>query len=235
MSIKGLPFFCSWSGGKDSCLALYYAIREGGKPRALFTTLTEKGDKTRAHGLSLELLHSQSAALGIPLVTRATSWDNYTSVFTSVLQQLKEEGVEAGVFGDIDLEAHREWVEKTCFSAGILPYLPLWKKPRRQLLEELLELGFKATIIAVKEGVLDKSLLGRTLDFELISSIEQSGVDPMGEQGEFHTVVTDGPIFSFPLPLIMGKQVFHDGYWFQQVQPMGLKGKTGRVKIHPLA
>ncbi|MGI9953087.1 diphthine--ammonia ligase [Moorellaceae bacterium AZ2] len=218
MSIKGLPFFCSWSGGKDSCLALYYAIREGGKPRALFTTLAEGGDKTRAHGLSLDLLHSQSAAMGIPLVTRATSWEDYTTVFISAIRQLKEEGIKAGVFGDIDLEVHREWVEKTCSSAGIFPFLPLWKKPRRELLRELLELGFKATIIAVKDGVLDKSFLGRTLDVELIGTIEKSGVDPMGEQGEFHTVVTDGPIFSFPLFLEMESQVLCDGYWFQQVR-----------------
>ncbi|GFN23906.1 diphthine--ammonia ligase [Thermanaeromonas sp. C210] len=229
MSIKGLPFFCSWSGGKDSCLALYYAIREGGKPRALFTTLAEGGDKTRAHGLPLDLLHRQSAALGIPLVTRATSWEDYTAVFISVLRQLKEQGIEAGVFGDIDLEAHREWVENTCSSAGIFPFLPLWKKPHRELLREFLELGFKATIIAVKDDILDKSLLGKTLDEEIIDRMERSGVDPMGEQGEFHTVVTDGPIFSFPLSLEMESQVLHDGYWFQQVRVApALAGKAGR-------
>lgn len=218
MSIKELPFFCSWSGGKDSSLALYYAIQDGGKPRALFTTLVEEGDKTRSHGLPLELLHAQSAALGIPLVARATTWESYTDVFVSAVKQFKEEGIKAGVFGDIDLEEHREWVEKTCDSAGVLPFLPLWKKPRRQLLRELLEVGFKATIIAVKDGVLDRSFLGRTLDAELIGSIERLGVDPMGEEGEFHTVVTDGPIFSFPISLEMGDQIFHDGYWFQQVR-----------------
>lgn len=218
MSIKELPFFCSWSGGKDSSLALYYAIRDGGKPRTLFTTLVEEGDKTRSHGLPLDLLRAQSAALGIPLVVRATSWESYTGVFISAVKQFKDEGIKAGVFGDIDLEEHREWVEKTCDAAGVLPFLPLWKKPRRQLLRELLEVGFKATIIVVRDGVLDRSFLGRTLDAELIDIIERSGVDPMGEEGEFHTVVTDGPIFSFPIFLEMGDQIFHDGYWFQQVR-----------------
>jgi len=213
-----LPFFCSWSGGKDSCLALYYALREGGEPRALFTTLAEGGDKTRAHGLPLDLLHLQARALGLPLVTRAISWEGYTTVFVSVVRQLKEQGIEAGVFGDIDLEAHREWVENTCSSAGVIPFLPLWKKPHRELLREFLELGFKATIIAVKGDVLDKSFLGKTLDEELIEGMERFGIDPMGEQGEFHTVVTDGPIFAFPLSLEMGDQVSHKGYWFQQVR-----------------
>lgn len=89
MSIKGMSFFCSWSGGKDACLALYYAIREGGKPQALFTTLAEGGNKTRAHGLPLDLLHRQSASLGIPLVTRATSWENYTELFISVIREFR--------------------------------------------------------------------------------------------------------------------------------------------------
>lgn len=217
MSLKGLTFFCSWSGGKDSCLALYYAIRDGGKPGALFTTLVESGERTRSHGLPLELLRAQSLALGIPLVTRPTSWENYTETFVAAARRFKEKGITAGVFGDIDLEAHREWVEKTCASAGILPVLPLWRRERRQLLREFLELGFKATIVVVKDGVLDRSFLGRQLDFGLIERFERLGIDPSGEEGEFHTVVTDGPIFSSRIDLRMGDQFFFDGYWFQDV------------------
>lgn len=120
-------------------------------------------------------------------------------------------------------------MENTCALAGIVPFLPLWKKPHRELLKEFLSLGFKATIIAVKAGVLDKNFLGKTLNEELIGEMERLGVDPVGEQGEFHTVVTDGPIFSFPLSLEMDGQVFCDGYWFQRVKVSPApSGKTGR-------
>ena len=216
-SIKGCPFFCSWSGGKDSCLAMYHAMREGGRPRFLLTMLTEDNERSRSHGLPVTLIRKQALALGIPLVVRATSWDDYEVTFLSALREFKRQGVEAGVFGDIDIDAHREWVEQVCCSATIRPYQPLWKQARRRLLEELFETGFKATIVVVKEGTLDRRFLGKTLDADVVSEIEEMGIDSSGEQGEYHTVVTDGPIFSAPLHLDMKRQVLRDGYWFLEV------------------
>lgn len=217
MSIKGCPFFCSWSGGKDSCLALYRAIREGGRPRSLLTMLTEGGERSRSHGLSVSLIRRQASALGIPVVVRATSWDNYEATFIAALCALQKDGIEVGVFGDIDIDSHREWVERVCSCTAIRPYHPLWKKARRDLLGELLELGFEATIVAVKEGVLDRRFLGTTLNMDVIGEIESIGIDPSGEGGEYHTVVTDGPTFTFALSLEMKEQVLRDGYWFLDV------------------
>ena len=111
--LAGRRFFCSWSGGKDAYLALQRAVAAGG-PAALVCMLHEDGRVSRGHGLPLALLEEQAAALGIPLVTRATSWDAYEATFVPLLQELRAQGVEAGVFGDIDLQAHRDWVEGVC-------------------------------------------------------------------------------------------------------------------------
>jgi len=215
--IKDCRFFCSWSGGKDSCLALYRAIEEGGRPRFLLTMLTEGGQVSRSHGLPLALLQEQSSALGIRLVVRDGSWDGYEAAFISALRELKKDGVEFGVFGDIDLEAHREWTERVCSVVGIRSYQPLWQKGRSDLLEEFFEAGFKATIVAVKDGVLDRRFLGKVLNADIVRQFTDAGVDACGENGEYHTVVTDGPIFSARLCLNVKKQVLRNGYWFLEV------------------
>jgi diphthine-ammonia ligase len=215
--MEGCPFFCSWSGGKDSCLALYRAIQSKGIPKALFTMLTEDGERSGSHGLPVDLIKAQSEALGIPLIMCESSWSNYEDNFLSVIRRFKEEGIECGVFGDIDLEAHLEWVERVCSIEAIRPYEPLWKEARQDILNEFLDLGFEATVIVTKQGTLDNSFLGRTLDLQVIADMVEAGIDASGEEGEYHTVVTDGPIFSFPLYLEEKEKVFRDGYWFLDV------------------
>ena len=216
-SIEGCPFFCSWSGGKDSCLALYRAITEKGMPRALFTMLSEDGERSRSHGLPVDLIEAQSEALGIPLVVRQSSWEDYEDNFLSVIRRFKEQGIECGVFGDIDLEGHLEWVERVCSAEAIRPYEPLWKEARQDILKEFMELGFEATVIVTKQGSLDKSFLGRTLDPKVIADMVEAGIDASGEEGEYHTVVTDGPIFSSPVNLQEKGRMLRDGYWFLDV------------------
>ena len=215
--IKNRTFFCSWSGGKDSCLAFYRAVGQSGRPRFLLTMLTEDGQRSRSHALPINLLQKQASALGIQLIVRSTSWDDYEKTFISTLLEFKKDGVQAGVFGDIDLEAHRQWTQRVCSVADIQSYQPLWKESRRDLLDELVGAGFKATIVAVKNDVLDKQFLGKTLDTDAIREIEKTGIDICGEEGEYHTVITDGPIFSTPLELNTKKQILRDGYWFLEV------------------
>ncbi len=216
-TIKDCPFFCSWSGGKDSCLALYHAIQEGGSPRFLLTTLEEEGERSRGHGLPVELVQKQASLLDISLVVRSTSWEGYEKNYLSVLREFSRDGIEVGVFGDIDLEEHREWVERVCSYVNMRPYLPLWKRERSDLLKELIETGFKATIVTVKDGVLDRRFLGKTLDSSLLQEIKNTGIDPSGEGGEYHTVVTDGPIFTASLNLGVNGQVHRDGHWALKV------------------
>jgi diphthine-ammonia ligase len=218
LSLNNSNFFCSWSGGKDSCLALYRSIKEGNHPKALLTMLVEDGQRSRSHGLPIHIIEEQAKVLGVPLRVCSASWSNYEENFTNVLKDLKNQGIEAGVFGDIDIEDHQKWVQKVCSKVQMDSYHPLWKEARRSLLMEFISLGFKATIVAVKEGVLDKSFLGKILDESLVLEIEKLGVDACGEEGEFHTVVTDGPIFSSPINIKLKDYLLIDGYWFQDLE-----------------
>jgi len=218
MNINNKKFFCSWSGGKDSCFSLYYALKQGGIPERLMTILIENGERSRSHGLSLNLLKKQSESLNIPRSTYAASWEVYESNFITGLKEIKKSDVNIGVFGDIDIEEHRNWVTKVCDKTNMSAYLPLWKKPRRQIAKEFIDHGFKAIIVAVKyDKLLGKELLGRELSEDLIKMFEKRGVDPAGENGEYHTLVTGGPIFTNNIEYRLEEKIFFNGYWFQSV------------------
>jgi len=218
---KGARFFCSWSGGKDSCLALHRALEAGGGPCVLLTMMTEAGDRSRSHGLSEALLREQASCLGLPIVLHPASWASYEEVFISAVGDLEGTGVRHGVFGDIDLEEHRAWVERVCRTAGVSAHEPLWKGDRRDLLREFIDSGFTATVVAIRDGVLPEEVLGRRIDWSLVDELEAAGVDASGEKGEYHTVVTDGPIFERPLRTEHGVRIVRDGYRFLDVRPLG--------------
>lgn len=213
-------FVTSWSGGKDSCLALDRAKRAGLEPAGLFTMFTEGGERSRSHGLTHAVLRAQAEALGLRLFTNNASWDDYESVFVDAWREFRLRGIASGVFGDIDIDDHRAWVQRVCDAADMRALHPLWKVPRRELLDEFLERGYRATVIAVREGVLDRSFLGRSLDQELIREFERLGIDACGENGEYHTVVTDGPLFQKALHLAQGEASCHAGVWFLDVTPI---------------
>ncbi|WP_206427363.1 diphthine--ammonia ligase [Clostridium rectalis] len=214
MNIQNKRFFCSWSGGKDSCLALYKAIKEGGRLVALFTMFTEEGVRSRSHGLDKKIIEQQAKVLKINLITASASWNDYEEVFLKELLNMKDKGIEVGVFGDIDLESSKQWVNMICDKACIKSMLPLWQEKREELVKEFIDLGFKAKIVSLKSSVMDKSYLGQILDKKLMNELKDIGVDPCGENGEFHTVVIDGPIFNNPLNLVIKDTVLKDGYWF---------------------
>jgi diphthine-ammonia ligase len=211
--LKGRRFFCSWSGGKDAYLALARAVAAGGQPAALLCMLHEDGRRSRGHGLPLPLLEAQAAALRIPLIARATTWDEYETTYVAIALELRAQGVEAGVFGDIDLQAHRDWVEGVCETAGLSCHLPLWHEPRRHLVDELLASGVRATVVAVDDSKLSASFLGRELTYPLVDELEAAGADACGEEGEYHTMVTDAPLFSALVPLAWDGHVSRDGHW----------------------
>ena len=218
-TLNGRHFFCSWSGGKDSCLALYRAHQRGGTPRLLLTMMTGDGSRSRSHGLPPAVLATQAEALDLPLSTGRAGWDDYEAVFLDRLAELRAEGITDGVFGDIDLAPHRQWVEWVCARHGITAHLPLWQETRRDLLAEFIGAGFSATIVAVNDARLPRSFLGRELDWPTVEDLEAAGVDACGEEGEFHTVVTGGPIFAEPLRLAHGEVTSHAGYSFLKVFP----------------
>lgn len=191
-----MKVFCSWSGGKESCLACYQAIQEGHEVASLLTMVTTTGNYTRSHRLSRELLIAQSQGLGIELHQRRASWNTYEKEFVRALTALKREGIEGGIFGDIDLNEHREWVERVCTKAGIVPLLPLWGMERKDLLRAFMAAGFEAIVVAVRNDIMDDHWLGKKIDEEFAGKMEQRGIDVCGENGEYHSLVIDGPIFN---------------------------------------
>jgi uncharacterized protein (TIGR00290 family) len=190
--------FCSFSGGKDSCLALWTARQQGYDVRTLLVMMNESGDRSRSHGIPRHLLQRQADALGAEAIFGVASWKDYEPQFTALLHQLKQEGHEAGIFGDIDLLPHREWEEKVCAAAGLRAHLPLWQRNRDELAREITRLGFKAIVACVDSRHLDDSFAGRFYDAQFLADLPP-GVDACGENGEFHTFVFDGPGFRAPV------------------------------------
>jgi uncharacterized protein (TIGR00290 family) len=176
--------------------------------------LTESSQRSHSHGLAKEVILAQAASLRVPVIFRSASWNDYESSFINGLEELHSSGTALGVFGDIDMDHHLAWVQRVCAVADVTPFEPLWKSPRRPLLDEFISAGFRATIVSLKAELLSPDLLGRTLDAALVEELAALGVDPSGEKGEYHTVVTDGPLFSTPLRLQPGQKLLRDGYWF---------------------
>jgi uncharacterized protein (TIGR00290 family) len=210
-------FLCSWSGGKDSCLAFLRAVDAGLEPLALVTMLTEDGARSRSHGLPVAVLDAQAAALGLPLLTRPASWAGYEEGFVSALRAGRELGAAAVVYGDIDLADHRAWEERVSARAGLDAVLPLWQQPRSHLLDELFDRGVVAELVAARDGLVSPDLLGRRLDFGLVEELRALGIDACGEEGEYHSVVVDAPSFAHRLGLRHGERVLRDGMWFLDV------------------
>jgi uncharacterized protein (TIGR00290 family) len=205
--------FCSWSGGKDSCLALHRSMQAGARPAGLITMMIEDGHRSRSHGLRQDVVDAQAAAMGLPLFRRATSWNEYEANFIDVLAEVRAGGVDVGIFGDIDLQDHRDWVERVCATAGMRAMLPLWNEPRLDMVRECIDAGIDCRIVSCKAELMGKEYLGQALTHELATSLESAGIDACGENCEFHTVVVDGPMFQRPLVLEAGEVYEHGGHW----------------------
>lgn len=198
MTTNTHPALVSWSGGKDSCLAMWRARQSGMSIRRLITAMDESGESSRSHGVPPELIKAQADALGTDMRFYYTSWGNYEERFIATLREAHADGIRQAVFGDIDLMPHREWEEKVCAKADITPCLPLWDEPRRKLVDEFLSLGFKAVVVCVNGKFLGEEFCGREFDEAFLADLPAS-VDACGENGEFHTFVYDGPMFAKPV------------------------------------
>jgi diphthine-ammonia ligase len=209
-----VKLFSSWSGGKECALATYKAISQGHEVLYLLNFISEDGQRSRSHGIKANVVALQAKAIGIPLIQVKTSWENYEENFKKVVRELRDKGIEGGVFGDIDLEEHREWVERVCSEVGIKALSPLWGIKADELIDELLKLKFQATIVATR---LDETFLGKILDKALVMQINKLGSHPCGENGEYHTFVTEGPIFKKALKVIEGESKKRDDIWFWDI------------------
>jgi diphthine-ammonia ligase len=200
----------SWSGGKDCCLALMRAARTHDVV-AMITMFGEDGSRSRSHGLTPAVVEAQSSRLSLPLYTERCSWQTYTDRYLQLLDRLKQLDVTHMIFGDIIGDSHREWNERVCAAHDLTPVMPLWGEPTRRLAEEFIARGGEARLVTVRPPVLDESWLGMTLDRPLLERLISVGVDPCGEFGEYHTVVTNSPMFSSPLTLQPGRRVLSNG------------------------
>ena len=219
--MSGMRVAVSWSGGKDSSLSLHRAAGSGLHCCHLLNMVDVDYSRSMSHGLDKELIAAQADAMQIPIVQKATSWGTYEREFKAALECLKLEGIQGMVFGDIDLAEHREWVERVCGEAGLAPILPLWGDAPETLLNEFIEAGFEAVVVAAKADLFDDEWLGKPVDLELVSSLitlsRQSGFHPCGEKGEYHTLVTDGPVFRKRINILQYRKVVRDGYRFLDI------------------
>ncbi len=187
-------YFVSWSGGKDSYLSLLKAREAGLRIEALLTFVHKEG-ASMSHGFPLHILGRQAQALGISLYAERVTWEDYEFGFFRKAEELKRDGFVGGVFGDINIAGHRRWVEESCAKAGLASHLPLWGMQEEEVLGELLARGAELLVVALREDLLDPGWLGRTLDREFVEHLKAKSISPCGENGEYHTLVLDGPLF----------------------------------------
>jgi diphthine-ammonia ligase len=216
--------FASWSGGKDCCLALNRALSEGLDVRYLANTVSADGLRSCSHGISASVIRTQAEALGIPIVQQPTTGDNYRAQFVKMLHAFKQEGIECGIFGDIDFNAHLEWIEGVCRETGITPYLPLWLDNQRKLMEEFIGAGFIAVIVAVKADFFGPETLGKVIDKDFLDSLPEN-VTPCGEAGEFHSLVIDGPVFKKRLEITSSRKETRGDRHFLDITGVKLTAK----------
>lgn len=221
--------FVSWSGGKDCSFAAYLVTINGLKVCYLANMVTEDGQRSRTHGLPAGVLQVQSQAIGIPLVQQRTADATYEAEFKSMLRALKAEGIKGGVFGDIDFEEHREWIERVCQEVDITPHLPLWGQSQDKILRDFIDLGFEAIVVTTKADLLGEEWLGRKVDRDFIGDLEAlketKDITPCGEAGEYHTLVTDGPLFNQRIEVLKADRVLREGYWFLDILRSELRAK----------
>ncbi|GAB4030493.1 Dph6-related ATP pyrophosphatase [Spirosoma gilvum] len=201
----------NWSGGKDSALALYHSLHSGQWAiEGLLTSVNELHNRVSMHGIRTELLLAQAEQLKLPLHTLQlpgdVSMDMYNTRMRETLQPLREQGVTHSIFGDIFLGDLRRYRESELTKVNLTGAFPLWKRDTTELIHEFVELGFRAVLVCVNEKVLPAEFLGRELNLDLLKDLPRS-VDPCGENGEYHSFVYDGPIFSKPIAFRKGEVV----------------------------
>ena len=204
----------SWSGGKDSCFALMQAVEDGFQPTVLLNMMNENGKVSRSHGIPLQILKQQAVQVNLPLVAVPASWSQYEENYIATLHKIKEEHqIEGVVFGDIDLEPHRAWEEKVCEAADLIAFLPLWQQDRVTLVNQMLDAGIETMIVSCNLEM-GETYLGKLLTKELALELEQKGIDPCGENGEFHTLVINCPLFKNRIQLPKFEVKTYENYCF---------------------
>lgn len=214
----------TWSGGKDSAMALHEILKGAAyEISSLLTTVTEDYERVSIHGVRRALLEEQAASLGLPLeevfIPKNTSDGEYEARMGEVLEKYRASGVSAAAFGDIFLEDLRRYRENNLSRIGMKAIFPLWKRDSAELARAFIRLGFKAVITCVDSHALDRTFAGRIFNEGFLSEIPPS-VDPCGENGEFHSFVYDGPLFRKEISFTRGEVVLRENrFWYCDLIP----------------
>lgn len=228
--------FLNWSSGKDAAYALYQ-IEQSNELEVvrLMTTVNEHFGRVSMHGIREEVLKRQAECIGISLdivhLYEKLSLQEYEAIIMTQLEEYKRLGILDSIYGDILLEDLKTFREAQLARLGITGVFPLWNSDTTTLIHEMVDCGLKTIVVCVNEQYLDKSFVGRTIDKQFIEDLPD-GVDPCGENGEFHTFVYDGPMFKKPVPFEVGemvyktydaprqchqKEILHYGFWFLDI------------------
>ncbi len=211
----------SWSSGKDSAFALH-VLRQSNEYEivGLLTTINARFDRVAMHGVRRELVEAQADAAGLPLWKVPLPWpcsnQEYEAAMSAACAQAIDAGVQAVAFGDLFLEDVRQYREDRMRGIGLAPVFPLWKRDTRRLIHDMWADGVRSRIVCLDPRKLSASFAGRDLDQQTVDEFP-SGIDPCGENGEFHTFVYDGPMFAHVIPVQNGEAVTRDGFVFMDV------------------
>ena len=209
----GRTSVASWSGGKDSCLALYKALKDGYEVKKLINFISRDLNRCCFHGVTPDIIKLQGELIGIPVLQPKVTDDmeNYEREFKEGVKAVK--GIDSMIFGDIYLQEHLDWIIRVCKDMNISPVEPLWGMEAETIAKEFVELGFKTIIISAQAGKIGKEFVGREFDKKMIEEFKKLGVCPCGENGEFHTLVIDGPLFKRPIIIKKAETLFKKGFW----------------------
>jgi len=213
MKRKEKTVAASWSGGKDCCLALYRAMEKGANVKCLLNMVASGSGRCCFHGLDSGILRCQSDSMGIPLVQKDVRDDmaGYEKDFKEAVSGIS--GIGGIVFGDIYLDEHRKWVERVCADMGLNAIEPLWNENTSGVAEAFVREGFEAVVISCAADKFGREFVGRSYDLKMVRELESRGICPCGENGEFHTLVVDGPIFRKKVRILDAEPVLRDGFW----------------------
>jgi uncharacterized protein (TIGR00290 family) len=207
-------YLASWSGGKDSCFACYLAIKNGMK----VSRLVHFDRPLNLHGVSPEMIKQQAELAGIPLIQKNVGQNNFEHEFKETVGAFAKNGTRGVVFGDIYLEPHKEWVDRVCGEVGLEAIEPLWGIRTENIIYEFLQEGFETVIVSGKQDLIDKRFIGRNMDGEFIEYLKSKNLDVCGENGEFHTFVTAGPLFRGAIEFTDTDVTSGQGFWFLDIR-----------------
>lgn len=214
----------SWSGGKDSAMALYeIQQRQDYEVVTLLTTLSGEYDRVSMHGVRRVLLEQQARSLGLPLeqviLSKGASNEEYEAKIQATLSKLQKLGISCVAFGDIFLQELRKYREDNLAKIGMKAIFPIWGKDTRELVQSFISLGFQSIVTCVDGKVLSKAFAGRMIDASFLTELPPN-IDPCGENGEFHSFAFAGPIFKKSISLTIGQVVFRDSLYFCDLLPV---------------